>query len=41
MNKPQPACQFILYHEINTEIVINVRFEGDDVWLTQRQIQIS
>ena len=38
MNKPQPACQFILYHEINTEIVINVRFEGDDVWLTQRQI---
>jgi len=38
MNKPQPACQFILYQEINTEIVINVRFEGDDVWLTQRQI---
>ena len=38
MNKPQPSCQFLLYQEINTDIVINVRFEDDDVWLTQRQI---
>jgi len=40
MNKPHPTCQFILYQEINTEIIINVRFEGDDVWLTQRQIAV-
>ena len=32
------ACQYIFYQEVNSQIVINVRFEGDDVWLTQRQI---
>ena len=33
-----PACQYFLYQEINSRITINVRFEDDDVWLTQLQI---
>jgi len=41
MNKPSftsaIACQYILYQEVNSQITVNVRFEGD-VWLTQRQI---
>jgi len=42
MNIPsaiKPAdSQYIFYQEINSRITVNVRFEGDDVWLTQRQI---
>jgi hypothetical protein len=35
---PTPDCRFILYRNVNRHITINVRFEGDNVWLTQRQI---
>ena len=42
MNKPSITLpvvgQYILYQETNSQITINVRFEGDDVWLTQLQI---
>ena len=39
MNTPIPTtCQYISYQEVNSQITVNVRFEGDDVWLTQRQI---
>jgi hypothetical protein len=35
----QPAnSQFILYKDVSSHITINVRFDGDDVWLTQPQI---
>ena len=32
------TCKFILYRDVKTHITINVRFEKDDVWLTQAQI---
>jgi hypothetical protein len=38
-DKPQPAnSQFILYQDDNGVTNVNVRFDGQDVWLSQQQI---
>jgi hypothetical protein len=38
-NTPQPTnSQFILYQDDNGVTNVNVRFDGEDVWLTQQQI---
>ncbi|MDR0334089.1 MAG: virulence RhuM family protein [Dysgonamonadaceae bacterium] len=35
-----PDPHFILYQDIKTHVAIHVRFEGDEVWLTQLQIAL-
>lgn len=38
-DKPQPAnSQFILYQDDNGVTNVNVRFDGEDIWLSQQQI---
>ena len=38
-DKPQPTnSQFILYQDDNGITNVNVRFENEDVWLSQQQI---
>jgi hypothetical protein len=40
-NKPQPTnSQFILYQDDNGVTNVNVRFDGQDVWLSQQQIAL-
>jgi hypothetical protein len=34
------ACQFAIYQDVKSHVTINVRFEGDAVWLTQPQIAV-
>ena len=36
--KTQATCHFAVYQDVSSHITINVRFEGDDVWLTKLQI---
>ena len=38
MQNNQTTCHFAVYQDVSSHITINVRFEGDDVWLTQLQI---
>lgn len=40
-DKPQPAnSQFVLYQDDNGVTNVNVRFDGQDVWLSQQQIAL-
>jgi hypothetical protein len=40
-DKPQPVnSQFILYQDDNGVTNVNVRFENEDVWLSQQQIAL-
>jgi hypothetical protein len=40
-DNPQPSnSQFILYQDDNGVTNINVRFEDEDVWLSQQQISL-
>lgn len=38
MNKLQPKSQFIIYKSTTGETKIDVRFDGETVWLTQKQM---
>jgi len=35
-----PTPRFLLYQDVHRRIAIHVRFDGDDVWLTQPQIAL-
>ena len=40
-NSPQPTnSQFVLYQDDNGVTNINVRFDGQDLWLSQQQIAL-